>query len=530
MKNLPFELPSPALVFKTGKATAQTVRVIPVFKGFSTKKLGLKGDLQRLVDDFVFSKTFSGKAGEILDLAPRGAMLVGLGASESFHPDTLAGQMIALAPRLIRYEGKSFVVVLGSDIAAAMHASNGVTADGEDTDEEPTNDYQAPLSEEELVSQVVTSLLMGSDPMESLKSKPAKAKPASRKPTQIYIECDILKKGVNDAIERGVAVGELTNQMRFVESLPGNYFHPEYFQTYTEHLTREHGVKLKVYSMAELEKLGCGGIVSVGKGSKIPPRMMVLEYKPKSIKNKKPLVLVGKGITFDTGGISIKPAGDMHEMKYDMCGAAITVHAVALASRRKLPVHVMGIVGIAENMPGGNAIKPGDVYTAYNGVTVEIQNTDAEGRLVLGDLLAFACKNFAPGIMFDFATLTGACVIALGHETAAVLTSDDELATQIDRMSRRSLDRTWRMPHWRQYSANLKSDIADLRNIAGRDGGTITAYRFLSRFVEKKVPWAHFDIAGIAWHSKAYGPRTRGASGWGLAFLNRYFEELAGKK
>ncbi|MCE9598181.1 MAG: leucyl aminopeptidase [Spirochaetia bacterium] len=528
MKNIPFEIPSPALIIKTGKPTAQAVRILPVFKGFSTKKLALKGDLPRLIDDFVFAKTFTARAGEILDLTPRGAILVGLGSVESFHPDTLAGLMITLAPKLVRYEGKSFVLVLSSEISSAMRSSNGGSGDGEDPDEESNNDYYAPLSDEELVSQAVTSLLMGSDPMESLKSKPAKA--TAKKPTQIHLECDFLKKGLNDAIERGVAVGELTNQMRFVESLPGNYFHPEYFQTYTESLTHKHGVKLKVYSMAELEKLGCGGIVSVGKGSKIPPRMMVLEYKPKSFKNKKPMVLVGKGITFDTGGISIKPAGEMHEMKYDMCGAAIVVHALALASRRKLPVHVMGIVGIAENMPGGNAIKPGDVYTAYNGVTVEIQNTDAEGRLVLGDLLAFASKNFQPGLMFDFATLTGACVVALGHETAAVLTSDDELATQIDRMSRRSLDRTWRMPHWKQYSANLKSDIADIRNIAGRDGGTITAYRFLAKFVEKKIPWAHFDIAGIAWHSKGYGPRTRGASGWGLALLNRYFEELSAKK
>jgi len=213
-------------------------------------------------------------------------------------------------------------------------------------------------------------------------------------------------------------------------------------------------------------------------------------------------------------------------MKYDMCGAAIVVHALALAAKRKLPVHVCGIVGIAENMPGGRAIKPGDVFTAYNGVTVEIQNTDAEGRLVLADLLSYACKNLKPGILFDFATLTGACVVALGHETAGLMTPDDELARRIDAMSRRSLDRTWRLPHWRQYGTGLKSDIADLRNIAGRDGGTITAFRFLSRFVEKGLPWAHFDIAGIAWHSKAYGPRTKGASGWGLAFLNRFFEDL----
>ncbi len=508
----------PPIEVRTGKPPAGSALVLGVFKDQASKTLPIPGDVKSLVDEFMKARTFQGKSSEILDLSARGVILFGLGSRETFHPDTLAGQMVHIAPRLLKYEGKTFVVRLTEEVFAAMKAARaGETTAG---DEDDFCDYFAPLTDEELVSQAVTSLLAGSDSMEVLKSKKKEAKKAV-----VYFEAESLKKKLSEAVNRGTALGQLSHSMRYVESLPGNYFHPEAFEVYTRQLAKTHGLTLKVFHMAELERMGCGGIVSVGKGSRIEPRMMVLEYRPKNAKNKKPVVLAGKGITFDTGGISLKPAGEMHEMKYDMCGAAIVIHALALAASRKLPIHVTGIVGIAENMPGGNAIKPGDVFTAYNGVTVEIQNTDAEGRLVLADILSYACEHLKPGVLFDFATLTGACVVALGHETAGVMTPDDELADRIDRVSRRSLDRTWRLPHWRQYGQGLKSEVADLRNVSGRDGGTVTAFRFLSKFVKKEIPWAHFDIAGVAWHSKGFGTRTKGASGWGLSFLNRFFED-----
>ncbi|HNL02065.1 MAG: leucyl aminopeptidase [Leptospirales bacterium] len=519
-KTLPFEITEPAFEIKVGKAPAGAILVMPMFKDQAVKTLPLSGEGKSLLEEFVKSKTFQGKSSEICDLSARGLIVFGLGAKEAFHPDTIAGQMIHIAPKLLKYEKSTYVLRFTEEVWQALKGfRDGKVEPAED--DESFSDYFAPMTDEELLSQCVSSLLAGSDSMEMLKSK----KKSAEKKTVVYVEAEYLKKKLADAVARGVAVGELSHSMRYVESLPGNFFHPEAFQTYTEQLTRKHGVSLKVFGISDLEKMGCGGIVSVGKGSRIPPRMMILEYKPKNAKNKKPIVLAGKGITFDTGGISLKPAGEMHEMKYDMCGSAIVIHALALAARRKLPVHITGIVAIAENMPGGNAIKPGDVFTAYNGVTVEIQNTDAEGRLVLADILSYACAHLKPGVLFDFATLTGACVVALGHETAGVMTPDDELADRIDRTSRRSLDRTWRLPHWRQYGQGLKSEVADLRNVSGRDGGTITAFRFLSKFVQRSVPWAHFDIAGIAWHSKGYGTRTKGASGWGLSFLNRYFED-----
>lgn len=525
MKKSQAPLPNPPFKkfeFKTGPAPSSAVQIIPLFKDSDSGISILKGEGQKLARDFLKRKTFSGKSGEICDLSPRGAILVGLGPESSFHPDTLCSAMANLAPRLLRASQPVFVLNLHKEIAVAL---NGPENGQDEEEEEIFNDYQVDLTETELVSHAVHMLISGADAMESLKSPPAKEK--KEKPVTVYVECPFLKKTLQTAVKRGVALGEYVNRMRFVECLPGNYFHPDAFESYTRDIAKEHGLSLKVIGFEELKRIGCGGLVAVGKGSRIPPRMMILEYKPKGAKNSKPLVLAGKGITFDTGGISLKPAGEMHEMKFDMCGAAIVVHALALASARELPVHVVGIVGIAENMPGGNAIKPGDVFSAYNGVTVEIQNTDAEGRLILADVLSYACKHLKPAALFDFATLTGACVVALGHETAGIMTPDDSLAARIDGISRKSLDRTWRLPHWKQYGQGLKSDIADLRNVSGRDGGTITAFRFLSKFVERKIPWAHFDIAGVAWHSKGFGTRVKGASGWGLAFLNRWFEEMS---
>jgi leucyl aminopeptidase len=518
------ELPSRKFDFKTGSIPAGAVHIVPLFKDSDAGISILKGEAQKLARDFLKRKTFSGKAGEVCDLSPRGVILVGLGPQSSFHPDTLCSAMASIAPRLLRASHPVFALHLHQELAVAL---NGPENGQEEDEEETYNDYRVELTETELVSHAVHMLVSGAEAMESLKTESQKDKNKKDKPVVVYVDCPFLKKTLSQAVQRGADLGEYVNRMRFVECLPGNYFHPDAFESYTRQIAKEHSLSLKVIGFEELARIGCGGIVAVGQGSRIPPRMMVLEYKGKGAKNTKPLVLAGKGITFDTGGISLKPAGEMHEMKFDMCGAAIVVHALALASHRKLPVHVVGIVGIAENMPGGNAIKPGDVLAAYNGVTVEIQNTDAEGRLVLADVLSYACKHLKPAALFDFATLTGACVVALGHETAGVMTPDDSLAGRIDSISRKSLDRTWRLPHWKQYGQGLKSDIADLRNVSGRDGGTITAFRFLSRFVERKIPWAHFDIAGVAWHSKGFGTRTKGASGWGLAFLNRWFEEMS---
>ena len=424
--------------------------------------------------------------------------------------------------------------------------SNNKAKNDNDKDDEKDKvklfeDYITLPELEDLIIQLIVCMNLGAENMELLKSKNLinkdnNAKKVSENFKEILLDTtDLLnypEQKTKTNINTARNLTELLNGFRYLASLPGNYLTPKTFEEYSRELASDYKIKIKVIQEEELEKLGFGGIVSVGRGSVIPPRFIILEYQPKSfnLKNKmeRPLVLVGKGITFDTGGISLKPAGEMHEMKYDMCGAALALHGVALASTQKLNYPVIALIGLAENMPDGNAIKPGDVYTAYDGTTIEIQNTDAEGRLVLGDLLAYAVKNYDPLCMLDFATLTGACIIALGHEAAAVMTSSDELFNRINLAHLKSLEHIWRLPHWSVYGKGLKSDIADQRNIAGRAAGTVSAMRFLAQFVpeEREIPWAHFDIAGTSWRDKPNGTQTKGATGWGLRLLFNFFNDL----
>ncbi len=505
-------------------------------------------ELKETLEGFFRSGSFSGRSGEILNLIPGGIALGGLGGAARFHPETLAALMRGLGARIARWENITLNLFFSEELGAAIDAfnrqaagesagsaprktargekKNAPAADDEEESEEELHDYMVPTSLEECISQAVSCLLIGVDEMELLKKDYAKKSPKIG-------EIGVTAPGLGPAktrlaIQRGELLGRMVNGARHIASLPGNYFSPEEAEQYARGLAAQFKLGIKVFNMAQLGKMGCGGIVAVGKGSAIPPRMIVLEYKPAGRRSgkSKPIVLVGKGVTFDTGGISIKPAAEMHEMKYDMCGSALVLHTIALAAARKLPLEIVGLVGMVENMPDGAAIKPGDVYTAYNGMTVEVQNTDAEGRLVLGDLLAYACEQYDPLYLMDFATLTGACVVALGNECAGVMTPHEGLARLIETASRKSLDRAWRLPHWFQYGAGLKSEISDLRNIGSRSGGTISAMRFLARFVQRGVPWAHFDIAGAAWRPKPSGTQSKGATGWGVRFLNQFLEDL----
>ena len=364
---------------------------------------------------------------------------------------------------------------------------------------------------------------IGAEKMAFLKKDYIKQK----KPISVFIIVANEKQdNIKRALKNGNVLSDILHGTRYLAELPGNYLNPNSYEVYARSLAKEFSLGINVFDDSALKKMGCGGILAVGQGSNISPRMIVLEYKPKKNKGVRPLILVGKGITFDTGGISLKPSSEMHEMKYDMCGSSLVLHAIALAAAKQLSLPIISILGLAENMPGGKSAKPGDVYTAYDGTTVENQNTDAEGRLVLGDLLAYGAINYDPLCILDFATLTGACLVALGHHATAVMTSSEDLFSRIEDASFQSLDRIWRMPHWSVYGEGLKSNIADQRNIAGRGGGTISAMRFLSHFVPKEIPWAHFDIAGTAWQSKEFASQGKGATGWGLRFLSSFMQNL----
>ncbi len=281
-------------------------------------------------------------------------------------------------------------------------------------------------------------------------------------------------------------------------------------------------VKVTVLELKDMEKLGMGSLLSVARGSRQPPKLITLEYQGAD-KGVKPVALVGKGITFDTGGISIKPASTMDEMKFDMCGAASVLGVIAACIELKLPINVVGVIASSENMPDGAASKPGDIVTSMSGQTIEILNTDAEGRLVLCDALTYT-ERFKPSAVIDIATLTGACVIALGKHPSGLLSNHEPLAKALLEAGTVSGDRVWQMPLWDDYQDQLKSNFADMANIGGRDGGTITAACFLSRFT-KKFHWAHLDIAGTAWKSGD----QKGATGRPVPLLMQYLldKELA---
>ena len=323
-----------------------------------------------------------------------------------------------------------------------------------------------------------------------------------------------------DAARRGQAVAQGMNLAKDLGNLPGNICTPSYLADQAKGLAKTYGIKVEVLEQPELEKLGMGSFLSVGKGSRQPPKLIVLHYNGAG-KQSKPAVLVGKGITFDAGGISLKPAAEMDEMKYDMCGAASVLGTFKALALSQMPVNVVGIIPTCENLPDGNANKPGDVVTSMSGQTIEILNTDAEGRLILCDALTYA-ERFEPEAVVDIATLTGACVIALGHHASGLFSTSDTLARELQHAGDEAWDRAWHMPLWDDYQEQLKSNFADMANIGGRAGGSITAACFLSRFA-KKYDWAHLDIAGTAWKSGA----EKGATGRPVPLLMHWLAKRA---
>jgi leucyl aminopeptidase len=318
------------------------------------------------------------------------------------------------------------------------------------------------------------------------------------------------------------AVAEGVHLTRDLVSEPGNVLNPAEMAKRCEALTKL-GVKVEAMGPKELGKLGFGLFMGVARGSANEPRVVIMHWNGAGGARRsrgKPLAFVGKGVTFDTGGISIKPAQGMEDMKYDMGGAGAVVGLMAALAGRKAKVDAIGMVGLVENMPSGTAQRPGDVVKSYSGQTVEVINTDAEGRLVLGDLLWYCQQKYDPGFMVDLATLTGAMVISLGHEYAGFFCNDDDLAQKLHAAGEASGDKCWRMPLADEYDKQIKSDIADMKNVGGRPGGAITAAHFIKRFVNDK-PWAHLDIAGTVWSTKDSPTVPKGATGYGVRLLNR---------
>ena len=349
------------------------------------------------------------------------------------------------------------------------------------------------------IRQLALLLKLKSYRFEMGKNVQSKTYPAYNKKLVLWVANQAVREEARN-MNIGDAIGEGCNLARDLGNLPPNVCTPTYLADTAIDIGRKFKFRTRVFTEGKLKNLGMDALLAVSKGSAQPARFIEMIYTGTS-KNKRPIILIGKGVTFDSGGISIKPSSGMDEMKYDMSGAGSVLGTLLTISKLKLPVNVVGLIPAVENMPGGKATRPGDIVRTKSGQTVEILNTDAEGRLILCDALTYA-EKFNPSAVIDIATLTGACVVALGKIASGLFSNSDELAGELIDAGENSWDKVWRMPVWDEYQQQLKSNFADLANIGGREAGSVTAACFLSRFATK-FPWAHLDIASTAWNSGA---------------------------
>ena len=349
---------------------------------------------------------------------------------------------------------------------------------------------------------------------DQLKSKPEAAN-KTLKELSFCISQHTDLTAAKTALTEGLAIAEGMKLAKDLGNLPGNICTPTYLAAEAKKLAKSHRLAVEVLDRSAMEKLGMNTLLSVSRGSREPPKFIIMHHRGGAT-GSKPIVLVGKGITFDSGGISLKPGAEMDEMKYDMSGAASVMGTLKAAATMKLPLNIIGVIPASENLPDGAASKPGDIITSMSGQTVEILNTDAEGRLVLCDALTYV-ERFDPACVVDVATLTGACVISLGHVATGLLANNDGLANELLDAGQQACDRAWQLPLWEDYQEQLQSNFADMANIGGRAAGSITAACFLSRFT-KKYAWAHLDIAGTAWRSG----KEKGSTGRPVPLLTQF--------
>jgi leucyl aminopeptidase len=474
---------------------------------FEHRKLSLAADLMDRISGFYISDILrrgdmDGKLGSTLllhnvanTLCDR-VLLVGLGKEREFK-DKEYRDAVAAAVKTLNETGAT---------EAAMYLT------------------EVPVKKRELAWKIEQAVIVTMESVyrfDRLKSKQDEPRRPLRKMVLSVPRRNELAIGEN-AMQQGQAIARGMNLTKDLANLPGNICTPTYIAEQAQELAKAQGFKIEVLEQKQLEELKMGSFLSVAKGSRQPPKLIVMQYAGGK-KEQRPVVLVGKGITFDAGGISLKPAAEMDEMKYDMCGAASVLGTFKAIAEMKLPLNVVGIIPTCENLPDGNANKPGDVVTSMSGQTIEILNTDAEGRLILCDALTYAAR-FEPAAVVDIATLTGACVIALGHQASGLLANHDALARELLHAGEETYDRAWQLPLWDEYQEQLKSNFADIANIGGRAGGTVTAACFLSRFT-KEYEWAHLDIAGTAWKSG----KEKGATGRPVPLLVHFLVNRAGE-
>jgi leucyl aminopeptidase len=455
---------------------------------------------------------FKGKFGENSLITEASAILfIGLGEDKDYTPKkllNLGGKILQLSRKVkknqIVFAGDTFLSPLKTLTKAKLAR-----------DFAERSIYDRPLTKEEALDRVLCGFFMA-----SYKGKKSLQKAESKKEIQhIHVLCKQISKSNLTQLQKDVTLkAEAISWIRDETHCPPNVLYPESFAKEISELGNEAGFKTKIFDEVRLQKEGFGGIWSVGKGSINPPRLVQMEYNA-SKSNVPHLVLVGKGVTFDTGGISLKPAPQMEEMKHDMTGAAITVATMAYLAKSKSPLKVTALVPLAENRPSHNSILPGEVYKAWGGKTVEVQNTDAEGRLILGDCLAYA-SGLKPDLVIDMATLTGAAIITLGSAAFLLYGNKGTVTESFVKATHQAGEQCWEMPLFSEYYEDLKSSVADMRNITGhRDGGSHTAAAFLEKFVEGAYPWLHLDICSYSMFTKWKGAHCPPEANCGLPFL-----------
>src|SRR5437867_393375 len=463
---------------------------------------GITLDFDPLIREIIASKEFKAKSGSICLIHNNAgsnikrALLLGLGDKKNFNPEkmrNLIGKVVNKSKEL----GINEFALIPFKNMDQDHLS--ATVEGIKLSDYSFNNYKTDEDKTDL-NQV-----------------------------RILIKNDLEKN--QNIIHDSTIVSDAVIFCRHLSNLPPNDCSPKDLANFSVKLSNNQKVKVRIIENGEMESYGLGGILAVGKGSSSSPKLIIIEYSG-STKNEKPIVIVGKAVTFDTGGISIKPSEKMDEMKFDKCGGCNVLGIMKAVSGLNLDNNVIGIIPSVENMPSGSSYRPGDIIKMYYRKTVEVLNTDAEGIIILADALAFAVKTFQPKAIIDMATLTGAAIIALGTNVAAMMGNDKELVTKIIEYSNQTGEKIWELPLYDEYKEQLKSSNADMKNIGGRSAGAITAGAFLSNFVDE-TPWVHLDIAGTAWNQegtqeKTYNPK--GATGFGIRTIVKYIRNNNLKK
>ncbi len=482
--------------FADSRPTGEFALVLPI-AGKDRKSLGSLGTAQQVVGAALDRQRFEGEASAVSEQfveeggTSRRVLIVGVGVGTS--PDKAAEQLGGTAAARLLTSGEKRVVIdvsgLGYDVDAAARAGLAAALRSWRHDRYRTKlkDNQKPTLEEVIV-------VGGGDGAQ-----------------QRYDS-------------RWAAVAQGVSLTRELVTEPANIMYPESFVERVRASLEGSGVEIEVLNKAQMEKLGMGALLGVAQGSAREARLLILKWNGGGA--GEPTAFVGKGVTFDTGGISIKPAAGMEAMKWDMGGAGAVAGVFKAISLRKAKANVVGICGLVENMPGGNAQRPGDVVTTLSGQTVEVINTDAEGRLVLADAVAYVQRNYKPKTVIDLATLTGAILISLGHEWAGLFSNNEELARELLKAADELGDKLWRMPLAEPFDRLIDSPIADMKNVGPREGGSITAAQFIQRFIENGTRWAHIDMAGKAWSDKASSTYDKGATGYGVRLLDQYVEDV----